>query len=117
MSATEALDSTATSHDDEELLDAYSRTIVDVLERAHEAVLSLRVEGTRGGRRAAGAGSGFLLTHDGYAVTNSHVVEGGRVLAATLDDGSEWPAELVGSDPDTDLAIVRIAGERRWSPL
>jgi S1-C subfamily serine protease len=102
---------------DEDLLDAYSRTVVDVLERAHEAVLSLRVEGVRGGRRAEGAGSGFLLTNDGYAVTNSHVVEGGRVLAATLDDGSEWPAELVGQDVDTDLAVVRIGGQRRWTPL
>ena len=103
--------------EDEALLDAYSRTVVDALARSHEAVLSLRVEATRAGRRTAGAGSGFLLTPDGYAVTNSHVVEGGGVLAATLDDGSEWPAELVGSDPDTDLAVVRIAGARRWSPL
>jgi len=103
--------------DDEDVLDAYSRTVVDALARSHEAVLSLRVEATRGGRRASGAGSGFLLTPDGYAVTNSHVVEGSRELVATLDDGSEWAAEVVGSDPDTDLAIVRIAGDRRWSPL
>jgi S1-C subfamily serine protease len=102
---------------DDDLLDAYSRTVIDALARSHEAVLSLRVEATRGGRRAAGAGSGFLLTPDGYAVTNSHVVEGSRELLATLDDGSEWPAEVVGSDPDTDLAVVRIAGGRRWSPL
>jgi S1-C subfamily serine protease len=107
----------AAALDDEDLLDAYSRTVVDALACSHDAVLSLRVEATRGGRRASGAGSGFLLTPDGYAVTNSHVVEGGRDVVATLDDGSEWAAEVVGSDPDTDLAIVRIAGDRRWSPL
>jgi S1-C subfamily serine protease len=102
---------------DDELLDAYSRTVVDALARSHEAVLSLRIDASRGARRATGAGSGFLLTPDGYAVTNAHVVEGGRGVTATLDDGSEWPAEVVGADPDTDLAIVRIAGERRWRPL
>jgi S1-C subfamily serine protease len=116
---TDALDLApdAAADRDDELLDAYSRTVVDALARSREAVFSLRVEGARGGRRASGAGSGFLLTPDGYAVTNSHVVEGGRELTATLDDGSEWRAELVGRDDETDLAIVRLGGGRRWAAL
>ncbi|HEX4510822.1 MAG TPA: trypsin-like peptidase domain-containing protein [Burkholderiaceae bacterium] len=103
--------------DDDALLDAYSRTVVEALARSREAVLALRVETVREGRTGVGAGSGFLLTPDGYAVTNSHVVEGGHALTATLEDGSEWPADLVGRDVDTDIAIVRVGGERRFKPL
>jgi S1-C subfamily serine protease len=102
---------------DEDLLDAYSRTVVGALARSREGVLALRVESAREGRQGVGAGSGFLLTPDGYAVTNSHVVEGGHALAATLEDGTEWPAEIVGRDVDTDLAIVRVGGNRSFVPL
>lgn len=93
-------------NDDTELLDAYSQAVMATLDKSRAAVLSLRVQGRRG---RAGAGSGFLITPDGYAVTNHHVVEGGQHITASLDDGSEHAAELVGSDADTDLALLRLA--------
>ncbi len=101
---------------DANLLDAYSRTVVEVLARARPAVLSLQVEARHGARRRI-AGSGFLLTPDGFAVTNSHVAESGSRMLAALDDGDEQLAELVGRDIDTDLALVRIGGERSWPHL
>ena len=103
--------------DDAGLLDAYSRTVVAALAIARAAVLALRVESARNGRAGVGAGSGFLLTPDGYAITNSHVVDGAGTLAATLDDGTELPAEVVGQDVDTDLAVVRLGGDRRHAHL
>jgi S1-C subfamily serine protease len=94
--------------DDIELLDAYSRAVVQTLERARGGVVSLRVHTRRGSRVAEGAGSGFLITPDGYLLTNSHVVDAGEAITATLDDGSEHAAQRVGADVDTDLAVLRI---------
>ena len=94
--------------DDIELLDAYSRAVVQTLERARGGVVSLRMRARRGARVAEGAGSGFLITPDGYLLTNSHVVDAGDAITATLDDGSEHAAQRVGSDVDTDLALLRI---------
>jgi S1-C subfamily serine protease len=94
--------------DDIELLDAYSRAVVQTLERARGGVVSLRMRARRGSRTAEGAGSGFLITPDGYLLTNSHVVDAGDAITATLDDGSEHAAQRVGADVDTDLALLRI---------
>ena len=93
------------------LLDAYSRAVIGTLERARGGVASLRMRqakagtGTRGGE---GAGSGFLITPDGYLLTNSHVADAGEHITATMDDGNEYRAEKVGSDVDTDLALLRL---------
>ena len=95
-------------HDDIELLDAYSRAVVQTLERTRAGVVSLRVHTRRGRRVAEGAGSGFLITPDGYLLTNSHVVDAGEAIAVTLEDGSELAAQRVGADVDTDLALLRI---------
>ena len=95
-------------HDDE-LLDAYSQAVMRTLERTHGGVVSLRLEARRGRRNALGAGSGFLITPDGYLVTNSHVADAGEHIAVTLDDGTEHAAQKVGSDVDTDLALLRVA--------
>lgn len=107
---------------DTNLLDAYSQAVIGVLERARRAVVALRLpilRDTRRGRREVGhgAGSGFIVTPDGYTLTNSHVVEGGGPIIATLDDGSEVAAERVGSDVDTDLALLRIGGPRSLAHL
>ena len=94
---------------DAEALDAYSRTVVGVAERLAPAVASLRVQRrTWGGRIPAGAGSGVVLTHDGFILTSAHVVSGphgnGR---AAFTDGRELRFTVAGRDPLSDLAIVR----------
>jgi S1-C subfamily serine protease len=93
---------------DSALLDAYSNAVVSAIARAAPSVVhvSVRFAGRR--RRAEGGGSGFVLTPDGFLVTNSHVVHEASELTATLADGSRWPARLVGDDPDSDLALLRV---------
>jgi S1-C subfamily serine protease len=86
------------------LLDAYSQAIVQVVESVSPAVLSLTSTSPRGG-----SGSGFLVTPDGFAVTNSHVVGGRPELLAITADGDRLSARVIGDDPATDLAILRVA--------
>ena len=62
----------------------------------------------RPGKGVQGRGSGFLLTPDGYLLTNSHVVHGASQLEVSLNDAKRFKGELIGDDPDTDLAVVRI---------
>jgi S1-C subfamily serine protease len=112
----------AAAADDGAALDAYSRAVTSTFDGARGGVVSLRLEGTAadpgrrrprwgggGGRAAGGIGSGFLVTPDGYLLTNHHVAAAGRRVTATLEDGSEHGAEHVGSDADTDLALLRVA--------
>ncbi len=91
---------------DADLLDAYSRAVIGVVSRIGPAVVS--IVGPRGDERG-GVGSGFLLTPDGYALTNSHVAHGRGKLGAITPEGDTLEAELVGDDPPTDLALLRIA--------
>jgi S1-C subfamily serine protease len=90
---------------DDELLDAYSKTITAVVGRVAPSVVNVRVT-TRNGR--AGGGSGFIIARDGFMLTNSHVVHGATTLEVTLHDGRSYPAQIVGTDPETDLAVIRI---------
>jgi S1-C subfamily serine protease len=100
------------SADDGDLLDAYSRAVVSVAERVGPAVVGIAAGSKRPGRLAGaiGAGSGVIFTPDGYIVTNSHVVSAATDLEVTLTDGSTLGATLAGSDPATDLAVIRADG-------
>ena len=94
---------------DEELraLDAYSQTVVATVERIGPAVVSIQVEGASRGRELGGAGSGVVVTPDGYLLTNQHVVNGAPRVRTQFVDGRSVVAELVGEDAATDLAVVR----------
>lgn len=86
-------------------LDAYSRAVVTASERVMPTVVNIEVK-SRG--RRAGTGSGFLFSSDGYILTNSHVVHGGKRIEASLTGGLNYEARIVKSDPDTDLAVLKI---------
>src|SRR5574340_862095 len=95
---------------DLELLDAYSRAIIQVVEEVGPAVvgISIGVQSPRQAAEQAGAGSGVIIAPDGYILTNDHVVAGAKLLRATLEDGRTLPAEVIGTDPATDLAVIRV---------
>ena len=90
---------------DSSLLDAYSQAVVATVRRAGPAVVHIQARSKKTG---GGSGSGFLISPDGFVVTNSHVVHGADEVRAQTPDGRESRAEVIGDDPDTDLAILRI---------
>ncbi len=114
---------------DADILDAYSRAVTNVVAAVGPAVVHIHVRrkagdrGTGGGPAgrgarpegrdrpgAEGSASGVIITPDGYVVTNSHVVDGVDVITVRLADGTSFPALLVGQDPATDLALLRVPG-------
>lgn len=100
---------------EESLLDAYSQAVVSVAEKVSPAVVNIsttfriRPPGyTRGAQEATGTGSGIVVAPDGFILTNSHVVHEGVRIEVTLNDGHGFEAQMMGEDPPTDLAVIRI---------
>ena len=97
---------------DVELLDAYSQAVITVVETVGPAVVGISAKRIQPVGRAeqVASGSGVLITPDGYVLTNDHVVQGANRLTATLQDGTSLDAALIGTDPATDLALIRAGG-------
>ncbi len=95
--------------DETGLIDAYSRAVIDVVERLAPSVVSIRVSSAgRRGDSGEGAGSGFVVAPDGFVVTNHHVVDGANRVTVVFTDGHEAEARIAGTDPPTDLALLRV---------
>src|SRR6516165_8266699 len=104
--------SVGTPPNDGQLLDAYSKTVSSAAAAVSPAVVNIQVKGSPAGRRGEGGGSGFIIAPDGFILTNSHVVHDAKSIEAHLPDAQSFNATLVGEDPETDLAVLRIDSAR-----
>jgi S1-C subfamily serine protease len=95
--------------EDSLLLDAYSQTVVRVARDASEAVV--QIQGSGKGNRPAGGGSGFIISSDGFVITNHHVIGRAESVVITLQDGRAMTAKIIGADPSTDVAVLQVHAE------
>lgn len=108
-----------TMQNDNQLLDAYSQTVTKVARESSDAVVQIKIEKKVAQRirkpnrqkSPHGTGSGFIISSDGFIVTNSHVVKGAIKITVSLQDGRQLPAQLIGDDPATDIAVLQINAE------
>jgi len=97
------------SHDDNELLDAYSNAVISVVEKVGPSVVQIQTnKNISPTAQGQGLGSGVIITPDGFILTNNHVVDKAKTIEVGLTNGDSFPGEIVGTDPATDLALVRI---------
>ncbi len=95
---------------EEDILDAYSRAVVNAADSVRDSVVSLSMKSRRG---RSGIGSGILYTSDGHILTNSHVVESTKQVTASFADGSQMVGAVVGHDPTTDIGVVKVDASSR----
>ncbi len=99
---------------DNQLLDAYSATVTGVVRNVASAVVHIKAGKNNIDSSSArmndqmAIGSGFVISSDGYIVTNNHVIEGSKIIIVTFSDGLEYDANLIGADPSTDIAILKV---------
>jgi S1-C subfamily serine protease len=100
--------------DSQVFMDPYSATIINAVSKVSPSVVQINIRKQparhRDGQGADATGSGFIISPEGFVVTNSHVVNGAREIEVNLPDGTSFKAELIGEDPSTDIAVIRIYG-------
>ena len=93
---------------DDALLDAYSKTVSSAAATVAPAVVNIQIRNGVARGHGEGAGSGFFIAPDGFILTNSHVVHGAKSIEVNLPDAQSFSATVIGEDPETDLAVIRI---------
>ncbi|BBK31398.1 S1-C subfamily serine protease [Stella humosa] len=108
QAAGDAAPASPSGTDDGRLLDAYSNAVIDVVDRVGPAVVRVATPPDQATQRRGGTGSGVVVSPDGLVLTNSHVVQGARLVRLAVPDGREVEAVVLGDDPHTDLAVLRV---------